>query len=142
MELIYLGATDSRRGLQEVPIARLLPVLANPRFAQLHSGVPHYEEIVQFGDVRVNFARQEITRLNEVVVLTSLDFKVLKFFMHHPHRVVSRDEILEAVWGYHCYPVTRTIDNRIHRLRQRLEPNPERPIRFRTVYGAGYKFVP
>ena len=97
---------------------------------------------MQFGDVRVNFARQEITRLNEVVVLTSLDFKVLKFFMHHPHRVVSRDEILEAVWGYHCYPVTRTIDNRIHRLRQRLEPNPERPIRFRTVYGAGYKFVP
>jgi DNA-binding response OmpR family regulator len=74
--------------------------------------------------------------------LTSQEFKVLKFFVHNPDRVVSREELLNEVWGYQSYPSTRTVDNHILRLRQKLEKDPAHPLHFKTVHGAGYKFVP
>jgi DNA-binding response OmpR family regulator len=98
--------------------------------------------ILQFGDVRVDFMRMEITRSEKPIVLTQQEFKLLKFFMRSPQRVISRGELLNEVWGYNNYPSTRTVDNHICTLRQKLEPNPARPIYFLTVHRMGYKFVP
>ena len=66
---------------------------------------------------------------------------MLKFFAQNLERVVTREELLNVVWGYQDYPSTRTVDNHILRLRQKLEADPGRPVYFRTVHGAGYKFV-
>lgn len=95
-----------------------------------------------FSDVSIDFPRMELLRGGHLVEMTPQEFKVLKYFAQCPERVISRDELLNQVWGYDCYPSTRTVDNHILRLRQKLEPDPERPIHFRTIHGAGYKFVP
>ncbi len=78
----------------------------------------------------------------EPVVLTTMEFKTLKYLIQNARRVISRDELLNEVWGYENYPCTRTVDNHILRLRQKLERNPSRPVHFQTRHGAGYKFVP
>ena len=98
--------------------------------------------VARFGEVRVNLLTMEISRSEEPVVLTAHEFKLLRFFIKTPERVVSRNELLKEVWGYSNYPSTRTVDNHIWRLRQKLEPTPTRPIHFLTVHGMGYKFVP
>jgi DNA-binding response OmpR family regulator len=95
-----------------------------------------------FGDVIVNFSSVEVCRKGQPVVLTALEFKALKYFIQNARRAISRDELLNHVWGYENYPCTRTVDNHILRLRQKLEPDPSRPVHFRTVHGAGYKFSP
>ncbi len=95
-----------------------------------------------FGDVTVNFEKMELTRSGQLIALTPQEFKTLKFFAQHAGRVVSRDELLNEVWGYQNYPSTRTVDNHILRLRQKLEKDPANPTHFKTVHGAGYKFVP
>ena len=98
--------------------------------------------IVRFGEVRVNFLTMEISRSEKPVVLTAQEFKLLRFFTQTPERVLSRNELLNQVWGYNNYPSTRTVDNHICTLRQKLEPTPARPVHFLTVHGIGYKFVP
>jgi DNA-binding response OmpR family regulator len=95
-----------------------------------------------FSDVDVNFSSMEATRKGRPVALTPLEFKTLKYLAHNPRRVLSRDELLNEVWGYENYPCTRTVDNLILRLRQKLEKDPARPVHFHTVHGAGYKFLP
>ncbi|HXW61032.1 MAG TPA: response regulator transcription factor [Candidatus Acidoferrales bacterium] len=95
-----------------------------------------------FGDVTVNFAKMELTRSGQYVALTPQEFKALKFFVQNAGRVIARDELLNEVWGYQNYPSTRTVDNHILRLRQKLERDPANPTYFKTVHGAGYKFVP
>lgn len=95
-----------------------------------------------FADICVDFPRMELVRGGRLVEMTPQEFKVLKYFAQFPERVISRDELLNQVWGYDCYPSTRTVDNHILRLRQKLESDPERPVHFRTIHGAGYKFVP
>jgi DNA-binding response OmpR family regulator len=100
------------------------------------------ESIFVFGDVTVNFPAMEVVRKGEVVVLTSLEFKTLRYLIQHAGCLISRDELLKEVWGYQNYPRTRTVDNQILKLRQKLERDPSRPVHFRTVHGAGYKFLP
>jgi len=99
-------------------------------------------ECYSFGDIVVDFAKMEVTRDGKPVALTAHEFKTLKFFTENPERVVSRDELLNQVWGYECYPSTRTVDNHILKLRQKLEKDPVNPLHFRTVHRVGYKFVP
>jgi len=99
-------------------------------------------ESYSFGDILVDFAKMEVTRDGKIVALTPHELKTLKFFVENPERVFSRDELLNQVWGYESYPTTRTVDNHILRLRQKLERDPVNPVHFRTVHGAGYKFVP
>jgi DNA-binding response OmpR family regulator len=98
--------------------------------------------MVAFGDVTINFSAMEALRKGEPVVLTTMEFKTLKYLIQNARRVISRDELLNEVWGYENYPCTRTVDNHILRLRQKLERNPSRPVHFRTMHGAGYKFLP
>jgi DNA-binding response OmpR family regulator len=99
-------------------------------------------ETFQFGDVKVDFTKMELWRDGSQVQLTSQEFKVLKFMIQNAERVLSREELLNFVWGYRNYPSTRTVDNHILRLRQKLEKDPANPLHFRTVHSSGYKFVP
>jgi DNA-binding response OmpR family regulator len=99
-------------------------------------------ETFKFGDVKVDFTKMELWREGNLVPLTSQEFKVLKFMIQNAERVLSREELLNFVWGYRNYPSTRTVDNHILRLRQKLEKDPANPLHFRTVHSAGYKFVP
>jgi DNA-binding response OmpR family regulator len=115
--------------------------------AQSTSGptVPVYDavrhEILAFSDVQIDFTSMEAKRGGEPVTMTAQEFKLLKFFAKTPQRVISREELLAEVWGYQDYPSTRTVDNHILRLRQKLEPDPANPRFFLTTHGAGYKFV-
>jgi DNA-binding response OmpR family regulator len=98
-------------------------------------------ETFSFDDVEVNFSKMELLRDGHSVALTPQEFKMLRFFLNHQERVVSRTELLNEVWGYNNYPTTRTVDTHILRLRQKLEKDPADPVHFRTVHGTGYKFV-
>jgi len=95
-----------------------------------------------FADCEVDFKKMTVHRGGQPIQLTSHEFRLLKFFTDHAERVLSREELLNEVWGYNCYPTTRTVDNQILKLRQKLEPNPADPRHLLTIYGAGYKFVP
>lgn len=96
----------------------------------------------RFAECEVDFKKMTVLRKGSSVTLTSHEFKLLKFFTENAERVLSREELLNEVWGYNCYPTTRTVDNQILKLRQKLEPDPANPAHFLTIYGAGYKFVP
>lgn len=100
------------------------------------------ESEVIVGDVTVNFATMEAHRWQEPIFLTALEFKTLKYLIANARRVISRDELLNEVWGYQSYPSTRTVDNQVAKLRKKLEAHPARPVHLRTVHGMGYKFLP
>lgn len=100
------------------------------------------KNVARFGKVEIDFDSMEVRRSNRLLTLTALEFKVLKFFVQNPRRVISRADLLNQVWGYECYPCTRTVDNHVLRLRQKLEPDMSRPVHFLTVHKVGYKFVP
>ncbi len=97
---------------------------------------------IGFGDVQLDFARMQATKNGSLVPLTAHEFKLVRFFVDNPERVLTREELLNEVWGYNSYPSTRTVDNQILKLRQKLEANPADPVHFCTVHGAGYRFVP
>ncbi len=96
----------------------------------------------RFGDISADFSRMELSKAGQPVPMTAQEFKLLKFFVQNAGRVLSREELLNEVWGYENYPSTRTVDNQLLKLRQKLEPDPSNPIYLRTVHRAGYKFVP
>jgi DNA-binding response OmpR family regulator len=99
-------------------------------------------ERLYFEDVAVDFLKMEVIRGNRAVAMTPQELKLLKYFSQYPERVISRDQLLNDVWGYNSYPSTRTVDSHILNLRQKLEKNPASPVHFVTVHNAGYKFVP
>jgi DNA-binding response OmpR family regulator len=101
---------------------------------------PSASDTFEFGEVTGCFSRVEIHRKGRSVILTHKEFKTLEYLIRNAGRVISREELLNKVWGYENYPCTRTVDNHILRLRQKLERDPSRPVHFRTVHGAGYKF--
>jgi DNA-binding response OmpR family regulator len=117
-------------------------LLARVRAALRRSARVDVGDVFVFADVAVNFAKMEVVRGGESISLTSQEFKTLKFMVQNPERVISREELLNQVWGYQNYPSTRTVDNHILKLRQKLEGDPSNPVHFRTFHGAGYKFVP
>jgi DNA-binding response OmpR family regulator len=100
------------------------------------------EDMYIFEDVIVDFSKAEITRGGEKILVTPKEFKTLEFLTKNAQRVISRDELLDKVWGYQDYSCTRTVDNHLLRLRQKLETDPAHPSHFLTVHGLGYKFVP
>jgi two-component system, OmpR family, alkaline phosphatase synthesis response regulator PhoP len=98
-------------------------------------------EVLTLGDARIDFTSMEALRSGKAVTLTTQEFKLLKYLASSAGRVVSREELLNEVWGYQNYPSTRTVDNHILRLRQKLEPDPAEPRFLLTMHGAGYKLV-
>jgi DNA-binding response OmpR family regulator len=105
-------------------------------------GSPNPQNEAVFGDVRINFPEMTALRRGKPVEMTNMEFKTLKYLTQNPRLVISRDQLLNEVWGYENYPCTRTVDNHILRLRQKFEQHPSQPIHFLTVHGAGYKFLP
>jgi DNA-binding response OmpR family regulator len=95
-----------------------------------------------FGECEIDFAKMSARRAGKLITLTAHEFKLLKYFVEHAERVLGREELLNEVWGYNSYPTTRTVDNQILKLRQKLEPDAAEPRHLQTIYGAGYKFVP
>ncbi|MGA3009041.1 MAG: response regulator transcription factor [Terracidiphilus sp.] len=98
--------------------------------------------IYSFGDCEIDFAKMTARRSGKPIMLTAHGFKLLKYFVQNPERVLTREELLIKVWGYNSYPTTRTVDNQILKLRQILETDLANPRYLQTVYGAGYRFVP
>lgn len=94
-----------------------------------------------FGDVRVDFRRAEVFRGDEPVTLSALEFKLLAYFIENRGALLTRDELLDKVWGYDAMPVTRTVDVHVGSLRQKLERNPSHPEFILTVHRRGYRFA-
>lgn len=115
-------------------------LLARVRAAIRRTRKAPVSDAVAFDGNSVDFARMKVTHDDRCVALTAQEFKILKFFVQNAERVISRDEFLQEL-GYQNYPSTRTIDNHIMKLRQKLERDPANPVHFRTVHGAGYKFM-
>ena len=103
------------------------------------SGVQH--DVLAFDDIQIDFTSMVATRGAKSLILTAQEFKLLKYFANSPSRVISREKLLNDVWGYQNYPTTRTVDNHVLRLRQKLEPDPANPRYFLTMHGSGYKFI-
>jgi DNA-binding response OmpR family regulator len=103
---------------------------------------PLPQTVYRFADCEIDFRKMTVLRSGCATILTAHEFKLLKFFTENAERVLTRDVLLNAVWGYKFCPTTRTVDNQILKLRQKLEPNPTNPRHLLTIYGAGYKFVP
>jgi len=94
-----------------------------------------------FGDVRVDFRRAEVFKGGEPVPLSALEFKLLTYFIQNRGALLTRDELLDKVWGYDAMPTTRTVDVHVAWLRKKLEPQPHLPRYIVTVHGIGYKFL-
>src|ERR1700686_5238522 len=92
------------------------------------------EGVYAFADVIVDFSRTEITRAGEKIIVTPKEFKTLEFLTKNAQRVISRDELLDKVWGYKNYPNTRTGDTHMLKLRQKQTSDPSRPSHFLTVH--------
>jgi two-component system alkaline phosphatase synthesis response regulator PhoP len=103
--------------------------------------VPKDQDRHSFGDVEVDLRRCRVLRSGKALDVSSKEFELLKYFICHSGEALSRDRLLEDVWGYENYPTTRTVDTHLVHLRQKLEPNPEQPQYFLTVHGTGYRFV-
>jgi two-component system, OmpR family, alkaline phosphatase synthesis response regulator PhoP len=95
----------------------------------------------QFGDVKVDFRKAEVTRAGQALELSAREFKLLRYFIEHRGATLSRDELLNGVWGYNAMPNTRTVDVHVAWLRQKLEAYPRRPQYIHTIHGLGYKFI-
>jgi two-component system alkaline phosphatase synthesis response regulator PhoP len=95
----------------------------------------------RFGDIAVDFRRAEVTKNGVPLELSAREFKLLRYFVEHRGAALSRDELLNEVWGYNAMPSTRTVDVHIAWLRQKIEDNPRHPQLILTVHGLGYKFA-
>ena len=102
---------------------------------------PHPAEGHQFGEIRMDFRRAEITKAGEILELSAREFQLLRYFIEHRGATLSREELLNEVWGYNSMPSTRTVDVHVAWLRQKIEPNPRHPQFILTVHGMGYKFA-
>lgn len=97
-------------------------------------------EVYQFGDIRVDFRRAEAYRGEDLIDLSAKEFKLLRYLIEHRGAALSRDELLNKVWGYDAAVSTRTVDVHVAGLRQKLEPNQRHPQFILTIHGLGYKF--
>jgi DNA-binding response OmpR family regulator len=110
--------------------------------ALLRRASPESRKTVHFGDAELDLKRRVVTRGGDELKLTPSEYNLLTYFVQNPDRPLTRDMILNSVFGYEFFPNTRTVDAHIVKLRQKLEPEPNIPRHFLTVYGVGYRFLP
>jgi two-component system alkaline phosphatase synthesis response regulator PhoP len=133
---LELGADDyvtKPFGLREL-LARIRAVLRRPGPRQ------KFEEFA-FGDVRIRLRGRQAFRAGREVRLTRKEFDLLRYLVEHRGEVITRDRLLEEVWGYEQFPTTRTVDTHVLRLRQKFERDPEHPVYILTAHGQGYRFA-
>ena len=134
--LLEIGADDyvvKPFGTREL-LARIRAVLRRQPAGQ--------QKILAFADVEVNLDRRVVTRRDQAIRFTPAEYNLLTFFLQNPDRPLSRDMILNSVWGYESFPNTRTVDAHVVRLRQKLEADPNCPRHFLTLHKVGYRFLP
>ena len=120
-------------------LARIEALLRRTSTSALPAGAS--AESYRFGDISVDFRRAEVVKSGRTLELSAREFKLLKYFIEHRGAALTRDELLNEVWGYNAMPSTRTVDVHVAWLRQKLEDNPRHPEYIHTVHGLGYKFV-
>ena len=98
-------------------------------------------ESFTFGDVELNFKKYAARKGGQVLDLSAREFEILRYLIKRRGEIVTRDQLLDEVWGYDSSPITRTVDNHIARLRQKIEPNPAEPQHIITIHRIGYRFV-
>ncbi len=116
-------------------------LLARIRAVLRRSG-GEFPKLVAFAGVEVDLDRRVVSRNGEELKFTPAEYNLLTYFLQNPDRVLSRDMILNSVWGYESFPNTRTVDAHVVKLRQKLEPDPVCPRHFLTVHRVGYRFLP
>ncbi len=134
--LLEIGADDyvvKPFGTREL-LARIRAVLRRQPGVQ--------QKVLTFADVEVNLDRRVVTRRDQEIRFTPAEYNLLTFFLQNPDRPLSRDMILNSVWGYESFPNTRTVDAHVVRLRQKLEADPNCPRHFLTLHKVGYRFLP
>lgn len=110
--------------------------------AVLRRASPDAHAILHFDETEVDVSRRVVTHKGEEVRMTPAEYNLLLFFLQNPDRPLTRDMILNSVWGYDSFPNTRTVDAHVVKLRQKLEPDTAMPRHFLTVHGVGYRFLP
>ncbi len=98
-------------------------------------------KVLKIGEVEIDFVQFKVRRKNKELELTSMEAEILKYMAGHQGEVVTRDALLDKVWGYEKFPTTRAIDNHIMKLRKKIEKDPNHPRHILSVYGGGYRFV-
>ena len=134
--LLEIGADDyvvKPFGAREL-LARIRAVLRRTS--------PDARKVAQFGEVVIDFERRVVTRAGDPLKLTPAEYNLLTYFLSNPDRPLTRDMILNSVWGYESFPNTRTVDAHVVKLRQKLESDVNTPRHFLTVHGVGYRFLP
>ena len=110
--------------------------------ALLRRTSPSDKKVLSFADVEVDLTRRVVLKRGEELKITRAEYNLLTYFLQNPDRALTRDMILNSVWGYESFPNTRTVDAHVVRLRQKLEPDAGNPRHFLTVHGVGYRFLP
>src|SRR5215813_7043086 len=110
--------------------------------AVLRRASPDARKVAHFSDTEIDFERRIVSRKGEELKFTPAEYNLLCYFVQNPDRPLTRDMILNSVWGYEFFPNTRTVDAHVVKLRQKLEPDPNTPRHFLTVHGVGYRFLP
>ena len=134
--LLEIGADDyvtKPFGRREL-LARIRAVLRRAS-ADAHT-------VLRFSDVEIDVDRRIVARSGQDIKVTPAEYNLLVYFLQNPDRPLTRDVILNAVWGYDSFPNTRTVDAHVVKLRQKLEPDANIPRHFLTVHGVGYRFLP
>jgi DNA-binding response OmpR family regulator len=110
--------------------------------AVLRRASPEVEKVIRFGEIEVDFDRRSVTKKGKELKFTPAEYNLLTYFLQNPDRPLTRDMILNSVWGYEFFPNTRTVDAHVVKLRQKIEPDPGLPKHLVTVHGVGYRFIP
>jgi len=110
--------------------------------ALLRRTSPEARKVIQFGENLIDLERRVVSRSDKELKMTPAEYNLLTYFVSNPDRPLTRDMILNSVWGYESFPNTRTVDAHVVKLRQKLEPDPNCPRHFLTVHGVGYRFLP
>lgn len=108
------------------------------RRSNSNSSIP---EVFRFGDLEINFKKYQAHKQGKPLNLSPREFEILQYLIENQGEVVSRDDLLNRVWGYDSFPFTRTIDAHIATLRKKIEERPEKPALIITIHGRGYKFL-